>query len=128
MKKQQFKVNFFLFLILLFNTAFFNSAAQDQKRIDSLYDALENVNNNIEKIDLLNEISKGIISDSAEKSIEIGNEALLLSRKSKYQSGEAQAGKNIGKALFYLNRYNESLIQLFSALTVAESEKDSMLN
>lgn len=91
--------------------------AQNLVRIDSLTIELNKANTDTLKANFLNEIAWEYKDMDPQKSIELSQQALLLSAKNQFIKGEAIAYNNIGNSYNNLGKYNEAILLFDSALT-----------
>ncbi len=102
----------FIFVFLTFYNVLFS-----QTKIDSLEIKLLETKNQ-EKIEILNELAKAYCSVSPQKTIEYGQQALVLSQKLGYNEGKAVSLKNIGIGNYYLSNYDKSLEYYLNSLII----------
>jgi PAS domain S-box-containing protein len=113
------------FLFLLIVLLVFCPHLFSQTRIDSLETSLSRFTGTyIEKIVLLNEISKSYWSVSPQKTIEYGKQALEISDELNYKKGLAHSLNNIGVGYYYLSDYNKALEYYLKSLKIQKEIGD----
>ncbi|MCD4744767.1 MAG: tetratricopeptide repeat protein [Bacteroidales bacterium] len=94
----------------------------ENTKIDSLENLLEGAKGkaltNMEKIKVLNALSKNYKNISTDKSIEYGRKALELAKIQNYRNEQANALYNIGKAHLVKAKYQEALDSYQKALKI----------
>ena len=113
-----------LSLISLFPYFLIPSYAQSAK-IDSLQKLLLTQKEDTDKINLLNELSKQLISkgyyDKAKKYVD---NAVTICEKIGFKKGKANAYDNMGRVFMYQGNYPEALKNEFASLKIREEIKD----
>jgi signal transduction histidine kinase len=90
---------------------------------DSLISEYNNTSVDTLKINFLNEIAWEYAPTNFKKSKKFADSALVLSREIGWKKGEGFAKKNIGEALRYNGKVEESLIMFEAALNIFENLK-----
>lgn len=98
--------------------------AQEAKDIDTLLLQLKNINKDIERVDILNEIADRYLYVDAERIFDFATEALNLSQEIGYKKGLATAYNNLG--IFYRVKgiYNKSIEYTFKSLAIMQDLND----
>ena len=112
------KIRIFSLLLMIFL-----SLSGQNAEIDSLRAVVEKATG-IDKVDIMNKLSKAFWQEDPELSIENGNKALILSRKLKYKKGEAEAINNIGGAYYYLNEFDTAVEHFIKSLELRKKIGD----
>lgn len=94
--------------------------------IDSLEQILPSLRG-IEKIDMLNNLSRLCARDYRQKSVEFSFEALELSKKINYRRGEADALIGLSTADYHSSDYHKAIEHLTEALIITEELNDSLM-
>jgi len=95
-------------LIILCLLLFLNYASAQESNLskaDSLKIQIDELPDNREKVDVLTNLSKVLMSSSLEETILYGEKALKLANELDYRSGMALALKNIGLGYYYQSDY-----------------------
>ncbi len=100
------------------------SWAQDQPKIDSLQSLLGQRMADTSRVKLLNELFMEYLFVDTQQAKEVVNEALSLSKKSKYKKGEANALNRMGIYFYVTGEYPQALAYYDSALTLFEETKN----
>ena len=112
------------YLIILFILFIYSSHLLfSQTKIDSLESQLEKAAD-IEKVEVLNELTKVYLNKSPQKALDYSNQALELSERLDYIKGKAEALKNIGAGNYYLSNYDKSLEYYLNSLKIMEEIGD----
>src|SRR5690606_13823806 len=93
-----------------------------QTAIDSLNGVLSKTRNDIDRAQLLNEISSEYRQSDPKRMLEFGEKALALSRKINYRIAQGNAYLNIGNANVILGNYQQALRSFSDAQGIFESE------
>lgn len=116
--------------LLLISLVLLSVAAQAQKTgpalVDSLVKRLSWVKEDTNKVILLLDISFYAAKLNPKKTIHYGNQALALSKKLEYPSGEAGANRNIGMGYGAQSLYVRALQYYFKSLRSYEELDDQM--
>ena len=112
----------YIFVFLILSTHCFSSFSQEETNTkNNKFDTIKNI---IARIDLLNETAIEAINNDPEEAREYAKEAMLLAKKENYNQGKAYAYYNLGNVNYYLDEYEEGLLNLDSAKTLFEYEKN----
>lgn len=107
-----------IFLLLLFFTC---SQEAESNAIDSLKLALDFASDNLEKIEILNELSSTYRQISTEKSLQYGMQALELARQEKDSQLQAKAIANVALTYYYRNDFASALTHFLDALNICNT-------
>ncbi|MDQ1266058.1 MAG: Guanylate cyclase protein [Bacteroidota bacterium] len=128
MKKISVYVNIiFKYIILIIILILFNNQntlfaqKQGQPLIDSLLHELTKYKNDTNRVIILNRLSFAYYADKPEETKRYADEALELSRKIGFKSGEAYSLSNIGTSYWVLAQYDKALNYYKKALALEES-------
>lgn len=113
------KYHFYILLICLVSHLFLFG---QEKKGDSLLLLLKKTKTDIEKVQLLNQISDSYKGSDPVKMENYGQQALKLSQKIKYKSEEGFALLNIGIAHIIKGEYIKALDQFYVAQSLFENE------
>ncbi len=113
-----------LFFIIFFTCS--NLSAQHGINKDSLLNAVNTDNENIETVDALNQLAKFYFDINIDTAIFFGNKALTLSEKLIYDKGIADSYRNIGRAKTISGHYKESFDYFYKALEINEALQDTL--
>jgi len=102
----------------------FSSLLHAQTKVDSL-ESLIARKNDIEKVDLLNELSLTYRDIQPESGIDYGNRALDLANELNYRIGIAEALKNIGANLRENEAYDKAIEYYLKSLEIKEELGDN---
>ena len=83
--------------------------AQDQPKIDSLFQQLRTAQQDTNKVLLLHELSREFFSNDLERAMKYTNRALFLSEKLDYKKGIALSYNNLGIIHYYKAIYSQAL-------------------
>lgn len=97
-----------------------NSASQIDKTIDSLCRVYKTVKADSGKVNALNALTQIYWNIDLDTALLYGNQSLLLARKSKFKSGEAQAYNNLAGTHFFRGDFDKALTSNLRALTVKQ--------
>ncbi len=119
--------------ILIFTLALFFGIlySQNPKAIDSLTQVLKIANEDTNKVNVLNSLSKRLNNTGDyNTSLQFANTAKTLALKLKFKKGGAIASNNIGSVYFLQGNYLESLKNFFTTLKIMEElgDKKGMAN
>ncbi len=109
-------ISLFIFFIL-------GSLLAENAEIDSLLIVLENAER-IEKVDVLNKLSKSFLKKDLQKTKEYAERALEISRKIKYSQGEQKSTKNLAMAHYFSGEYSQAKKLFEEILHYAEDNHD----
>lgn len=87
----------------------FGSYAQDQPKIDSLFQVLRTAKQDTAKVLLLYELSREFFNSDIDRAEKYSNRALFLSEKLGYKKGIALSYNNLGTINYYKAIYNVAL-------------------
>lgn len=110
-----------LVLLLIFISGFSNISSQNAVA-DSLFIALENSKNEIEKTQILNTISDYYKSSDPKRMKEYAQKALQLSQKIRFKSEEGTAFLNLGISNIITGDYSKALDYFSKAKSIFENE------
>ena len=108
-------------LLILIIAISINAISAEFTKIDSLEHKLSTLENSIERIDILNDLSRELLKESTDEAMRLSNEALQLSERLNYISGKADANKNLGYAHYYFQQYEQALDHYFTSLKLLEN-------
>ncbi len=125
-------MRFLIFLLLLF----YSSLGIAQSKVDSLQNALQKSSEKTsDRVDLLNALGYEYWIIDSKKSIELGNEALSLSKEINYQPGIAKANRIVGvahwtqgnhvRAIEFLDQAEKEYTALEDPAGVADSQMNA---
>lgn len=109
-------------LILLLSLPF--GVRAQSGNADSLFGTLNGVTATIIMVDSLNKLSEQYRYKSPDSTIFFAQQALVLSRKLKYTTGEMNAFSNLGDGYFGHNDYPHALSYFLRALAIADQQAD----
>jgi tetratricopeptide (TPR) repeat protein len=92
-----------------------------QQNIDSLRRLLLHAKEDTTRIDLMNQIADNYVLSKPDSAYKYAADALILSRKVNDKTGEAEAIRNVGTALSFLNDFSRALEYLLDALKRSEA-------
>jgi serine phosphatase RsbU (regulator of sigma subunit) len=110
-----------LFFVISFFFSGVFAGAQNSIRVDSLQRLLTSALSDSTRIHLFNCISEEEVDVNPEKAILAGQQALVLSTKTRNKEGEAQSLRNIGYGYYNQASYKAALAQFLKALHIQES-------
>ncbi|MCD4744956.1 MAG: tetratricopeptide repeat protein, partial [Bacteroidales bacterium] len=112
-------------IFIILTLIFFSTILFAQSRIDSLENELSRFSGtDIEKIELLKNLSDIYKKRSPQRCIELGNEILKISQNLDYSDWEATAIEIIGTANYNLSNYNEALNSHEKSLKIRKQISD----
>ena len=92
-----------ILLLLLFICYFLNTGiAQQNKKIDSLMQAINVAKEDTNKVNALNQLNKYYANSDAQKALAYGRQALEISEKINWDIGKMYSCNNVGRAYFIL--------------------------
>ena len=107
---------FFLFAAVSFS---------QNHKADSLLTILKTAKEDTEKVNIYNNLHRELFRESPDKSLVFAQNALALSEKLNYKTGEAIALRNIGASYGFKGEYLKALPYFQHSLEKAESIKDT---
>jgi tetratricopeptide (TPR) repeat protein len=116
----------FLFVIVLafFNSQFVFAQLQGQALIDSLLPELQRINEDSNKVELLNVISFRYYSIDPDKGIEYANEALNLAKRIEWKKGESISYNSLGVNSWAKSDYDKAVEYYQNALQIYQDLGD----
>ena len=103
------KGRFAILLLIVVMGANLQSTAQDQPKIDSLFQILRTSKQDTAKVMLLYQLSREFFNNDIDKAEKYSNRALFLSEKLGYKRGIALSYNNLGIINYYKAIYNVAL-------------------
>ncbi|PCJ89362.1 MAG: hypothetical protein COA57_02385 [Flavobacteriales bacterium] len=122
------RLKYLIITLLLFSTIILTAqqktSVERSRTIDSLQTTLPNVNNDTNKVNLLNKLAGKLSTNDPKNSLDYARQALELAKKLGFKKGQAVSHNNI--AFFHVNRgnYHRALENYFKALKIREELKD----
>ena len=113
-------------LLLIFSIFIFSNAVLAiyfNTKIDSLNSLLE-TSTNLEKIELLNELSKAYDTISFDKSLDYAKQELELTKKYKSKEDIAISLDRVARVYYFLTDYDESINYFIESLKIREQNDD----
>jgi len=96
-------------LVIFLVVAVQQGQAQDQPKIDSLFQQLRTAQQDTNKVLLLHDLSREFFSNDLERAMKYTNRALFLSEKLDYKKGIALSYNNLGIIHYYKAIYSQAL-------------------
>ena len=116
------------FLVSILSVFFFSNAVQAvyvNTEIDSLNGLLE-TSIGIEKIEILNELSKAYDTISYDKSLDYAKQALELTKEYKGKEDIAASFDRVARIYYFLSNYDESINYFIESLKIREQNNDKL--
>ena len=117
MKNHKIKIG----LSIIFSGLYLFLNAQDQKKIDSLWNELGKSKHDTEKVKVYKEISWELIYVFPDSSISILNKALVISNKHKYATGNIYCLNGLARAYWIKGEYPTSMNHAISCIRICDS-------
>jgi signal transduction histidine kinase len=110
---------YFLFLFIIQCTFSFGQK-ESQALIDSLLEALPEMNDDTQKVNLLNKLSFTYYANNPNEGIKYGQQSLMLAEKLQWKKGIAYANNTIGVNYWARSDYPKALEYYFNSLKINE--------
>ena len=109
---------FYLLIVFIFSVI--TIQAQEKFSIEGL----DTIKNNKAKVDFINKEAIEVINNDPEEARTYALEAMRLAKTENYNEGKGYAYYNLGNVNYYLDEYEEGLLNLDSAKTLFEYENN----
>jgi len=115
------KLSYFLLFFLIANVVFAQKQQIDSiRKVLGKYEKQINHKSDTNYLNLLNELAYKLYTINPDTTILLGQQSLALCQKVGYQTGAAEAMRNIGISYYIKGDYNQALSYYFDALKIAQ--------